>query len=746
MIAARRATEPRRRFLLGLTVAGWLVLLVLPSAALAHANLVRVEPGDGAVLSVGPEAVRLLFDRVVVAQPGIRAVRNSGGSVLSGRVRVVGGHELVIPLRRSLGKGGYTILWRVLSDDGHPVAGVTTFAVGVGQSPPQAALRVPSEQRALPGVERWLFLGGILLGFGLSTFRLAMPRVARPPLLALSASLVLTVCGGVALLGDASLSTRFGIVVAAASCLAAVGAVAAVAAAVVPLLASVAWLCGLVLIVAPSAAGHALDPGRSLVEFPLDLLHVAASSVWFGGLASLALAARQGQLREDVVRRFSLLALGAVVVIAATGIARAFAELRSFGQLWETGYGRLLIVKSVLFATLAGFGWQNRYRLIPALARSARRLRRNLHAELVVFLALVGAVALLTQTQPGRDRLSRAATAEIDASTTGVPHAAVVLAQRGLSVELAGAAANAVSSDGTTILWETVPTQESEQTALVERNLETGRTRTLARNVAPLFGLTATRTAIVYATATSPERLVLLDRRSRRQTELTEALAAPFASRGHRIAWAQERNGRQRVIVYDLRHNTTWTAADFPNCVSQPCYRIGSITLAANGVVFDRIAAGSDTSYIIRRAYSAPKPQRTVVKHDPQPDLAPSATGALYYARQGWYRWDFDQQQPQPVTAFAADSYPIAYDGSRWLLLQRHGCADTIVERPTRGRSHAIASPATAQTVTGVRTGICVRVQNMTLSNTRPITTWSIVLRTIHPTGTTSVITIGPGG
>jgi len=97
-------------------------------------------------------------------------------------------------------------------------------------------------------------------------------------------------------------------------------------------------------------------------------------------------------------------------VLAVTGVISAFAELRSLEQVWSTGYGQVLIVKTVLLAALVTIGWLNRYRLLPRLSLDG--LRRNVAVELALFAALAAAVALLTDLRPGRDRLARAAVME----------------------------------------------------------------------------------------------------------------------------------------------------------------------------------------------------------------------------------------------------------------------------------------------------------------------------------------------
>jgi len=119
-----------------------LCALILPASAWAHATLVRTVPANGAVLGTSPAEVRLVFNDTVRPGSGIKAIRNAGASVLAGKARVTGGRTLIVPLRSRLPDGDYTVLWRVVSNDGHIVAGVIAFAVGAGRPPPTAALTV----------------------------------------------------------------------------------------------------------------------------------------------------------------------------------------------------------------------------------------------------------------------------------------------------------------------------------------------------------------------------------------------------------------------------------------------------------------------------------------------------------------------------------------------------------------------------------------------------------------------------
>jgi len=367
---------------------------------------VRSQPADRAALAAAPATVRFVFDDDVRVASGTKAIRNGDGSVLAGKPRVVGGRVLVVPLRAGLADGNYTVLWRVLSDDGHTIEGVTTFGVGAGRPPPTAALSVDNGPSAQDVVSRLLFFGGLLTAVGAAFFRLAVGPV---PVRLLLGAFLLVFVGVSGVLHDVSVSTRFGTVMALAAIVSGVGALLAAVAPVYPRLEPLAFAAALVLLPAPSLAGHALDRGRSWIEVVADLLHVGAASLWLGGLVALALALRARGDRAAILRRFSNLALVSVLVLAATGVVRALSELDSVSQLWSTGYGRVLLVKTGLLTVLVAIGWVNRYRLVPRL--SLHGLRRSVAAELVLFAGLVAAVALLTDLRPGRDRAASAAVA-----------------------------------------------------------------------------------------------------------------------------------------------------------------------------------------------------------------------------------------------------------------------------------------------------------------------------------------------
>jgi copper transport protein len=441
-----------------------LVALGLPPSAFAHARMLRTEPSSGAVLARAPAAVRVVFDDAVRAGRRVAAIRNGGGSVLAGAPRVVSdGRVLEIPLRRSLGDGDYTVRWDAISDDGHELAGVIAFGVGAGRAPPEPALSAGAGVKPRDVASRWFFFGGLLAAAGAVIFRLvvwrraltAVPQQAEGRALAeqeelRTGSAVLFVALLLAFLGALGAApaggTRYALWIDVAIVLAAVGAALAALASITlePLLWIPAAALALTLVSIPTLSGHALDAGQSFLAPFVDVLHVLSAAVWLGALLSLALvtprAARalghgdRRALYGAIAPRTSEVILVSVVVLAGTGVVRAVGELSSVDELWTTGYGRTLLVKTAVFAALLVAGWQNRYRLVPGLARAARGvgsldagrlfalLRRNVFAELAGFVMLVSAVAFLTDLPPG-GRASPAPAREVVPVAT--PRAAV---------------------------------------------------------------------------------------------------------------------------------------------------------------------------------------------------------------------------------------------------------------------------------------------------------------------------------
>ena len=301
--------------------------------------------------------------------------------------------------------GDYSARWRIVSDDGHLESGVLAFRVGArGEGSPQSVLAVESvDPGALELASRWLYLGGILVAGGTALFLLLVSAAApRRAAATYGVALSAVVVGGLVLLDETHAEgTRFGDVTAAAVVVAGVAAATVPLALLHPRVLALVGIASVALLLAPTLSGHALDSGRArALTVTLDLGHVVTAAFWIGGLLQLAFLLPVGGA-TGAARRFSALALPAVAVLALSGGGRAITELDGVSQLWSTGYGRTILVKTALFAGMLVLGIVGRRRL-----SSAMRLLRSVSAEIALGVALVGAVAVLTALRPGRDAVA----------------------------------------------------------------------------------------------------------------------------------------------------------------------------------------------------------------------------------------------------------------------------------------------------------------------------------------------------
>jgi copper transport protein len=421
-----------RRVSLVLAVAA--VALFLPAAAFAHARLVTTKPGNSAALSTGPGRVTVTFDSPIHVGPGNKVVRNGGGSVLAGTPETQG-NTLVLLLQAPLAKGDYSVLWSVVSDDGHPEEGVLSFSVGTGRAPGAPSLRAAGSVGFSTVLSRWIFFAGLLLAGGFALFDVMIWRpVAGSHLgtgvIAIGLAAMFLSAHGLVHASHAGTSTRFGLVIQAASVLGATGAAAAAIGIADRSAAPFALALALAVLPAPTLAGHALDAGRPWYELPVDVLHVAAAALWLGGLVALAFvvprSAHPPETKAAATRVFSRYALWSVIVLAVTGAVRALSELGAVSQLWTTGYGRAIVVKSILLAMLVLLGWMSRRRIAAAYTR----LRTTVVAEIAVFLGVIVAVAFLTALPPGRRAQAAVQPATPTAQPSRPPPDATVLAQK----------------------------------------------------------------------------------------------------------------------------------------------------------------------------------------------------------------------------------------------------------------------------------------------------------------------------
>src|SRR5260221_891561 len=123
-------------------------------------------------------------------------------------------------------------------------------------------------------------------------------------------------------------------------------------------------------LIALALVGHAAATAgpTDALHIAVDAVHLAATSVWPGGLVFFALLLRSTialpstnlrALAAEATRRFSACSLVAVTVLGMTGLALGFFSIHDASDLWKTPYGQLLTAKVLFFCGMLGFGAQN---------------------------------------------------------------------------------------------------------------------------------------------------------------------------------------------------------------------------------------------------------------------------------------------------------------------------------------------------------------------------------------------------
>lgn len=368
--------------------------------AWAHAELATSDPADGAVLERGPDKVVLEFTEGVTVQPdGVRVLDAEGKRVDRGTAEATD-RTVRVPLRSVLPDGGYLVAWRVVSADGHPVHGGFSFSVGTrttldagvaGQAFASSADRrdevVGAVLRGLAYLAVLGAAGATLVGAalrhdrdlspvgrvvaGLSGLGLVALLLQVPVLASLS-----TGRGVGSVLESGVLRQVLGDGVGVALGLSAAGLLALLVTTGLPFRgpARTVALAGAAL--APlgfAVTGHTRTMEPAAAAYLADVVHLAAGTVWFGGLGALAAVLRRRLARGDVdgaaeaTARFSGWAAVPLAGVIVTGTTLGWINVGGLGPLTSTTYGRLLLAKVAVVGLVAATAGWNRFRLLPAL-------------------------------------------------------------------------------------------------------------------------------------------------------------------------------------------------------------------------------------------------------------------------------------------------------------------------------------------------------------------------------------------
>ncbi len=383
-----------------------LACLLLGSPVAAHALHVASVPAAGAEVAVAPERVLVIFGEApdpTLSRLGV--LDAEGHDVTAGPTAIVPGQatQLQVPLR-PLPAGLYTVAWRAVSAvDGHISTG--SFAFGVDT--PVPATEAGSSSASTSGLPttvdpvgvlgRWvLFIGlGSMLGAAFVAVAVAR-RPSRTTLPLAWSGWLIAVVGTVVVLASemtaagvglgAVMSTSLGRQVLERGVPLVLGAAAlGLAARDRPpgrtLLVGVAAAAALAML-ADVLASHAAASGDTSSGIIVQWLHIVAAGAWLGGLAAMLVSLAGGRADEGTritVGRFARVATIGLLIVAASGMLRAIAEVGTIDALVSTDFGHLVIAKTGLLAGLAALGAINHFRNAPrsGILPSGRASRRD---------------------------------------------------------------------------------------------------------------------------------------------------------------------------------------------------------------------------------------------------------------------------------------------------------------------------------------------------------------------------------
>lgn len=126
------------------------VLFVAAAAmpAAAHARLIATDPSGGATVEEAPRRVQLTFsERIESTFAGVQVFGPDRKRVDEGQPRVAG-ERVNVPLQRLLREGRYTVVFRIISGDGHPVR--SQFAFTLKAQPAGTPTPTPSPAEVAP--------------------------------------------------------------------------------------------------------------------------------------------------------------------------------------------------------------------------------------------------------------------------------------------------------------------------------------------------------------------------------------------------------------------------------------------------------------------------------------------------------------------------------------------------------------------------------------------------------------------
>ncbi|WP_411348761.1 copper resistance CopC/CopD family protein [Paenibacillus sp. WLX2291] len=387
--------------------------VAFPQQVSAHASVTQSTPAQNEVLTQSPKQLKIKFNEDIQrAYYGMTLMNSEGQSIdgITARVDENDGTTMLADVSQTLPSDVYTLSWKAISGDGHPVEGVIIFQLGDGagkslKEATQVSLDDSKPLSPLLIVARWLQYAAQAIVLGLLCLSLfLMPPAYRQQMAWMNESRYHLLLLGGAVLALIALVAQLPLRISwtADVPLSAIGGqfsdtfngtvfgkvwilqtIAAVIVLICVLLQSLRrWsqgirnLLGMIAfalialgLLAKAFDGHAFAEQYAVLAVAADYIHLLSALIWSGALLALALflprivngieGEQRRMLYWGIIRRFSWWAIASVAALLVTGMYGSLLYLPTWSALFNTGYGLTLLSKMLLFLVMVAFGGMN---------------------------------------------------------------------------------------------------------------------------------------------------------------------------------------------------------------------------------------------------------------------------------------------------------------------------------------------------------------------------------------------------
>lgn len=393
-----------------------LIGIFFPSNVWAHASLVEATPPANSQLAEAPKSISLTFNERLESNLYYLRVYNENGEKVTDNKANMSKDQRTISLAiPNLKTGVYSVNYKVISADGHPVGETYIITIGdahiAGDSPDK--LTKQDQLGNIPFyIVRMVYFLGILLTAGWLFWGRASgvnsssaKKAYRKWSLYLRIFLLAIILGygfyqfnsllsglGLDELKDLLFGTSFGLAWMMMLVLSIIGFWVLHRSRVVDGL----WI--ILLLGGEAITGHAITYQPIWYTTTLDLVHLVAASIWVSGVIMLVVFWKNHpEFAKKFLPRFSTYALISITVLVITGSLLTLVFLPDLTLLWKTLWGKLLLLKilGVLFVVLTGYllrkTWKN---------KNESSLRKRLSWDFGLMVAIVLLAAILTTVSP----------------------------------------------------------------------------------------------------------------------------------------------------------------------------------------------------------------------------------------------------------------------------------------------------------------------------------------------------------